>query len=102
LTGGGILHTGTRRFFILDLTTYLLGIDSYQISCSIKNSGEVFVRPTAFWHTRQHPHHAADLNKEEIPMSKETKLTTNAGAPVVDNQNVMTAGPRGPQLLQDV
>lgn len=30
------------------------------------------------------------------------KLTTNAGCPVVDNQNVMTAGPRGPQLLQDV
>ena len=30
------------------------------------------------------------------------KLTTNAGSPVVDNQNVMTAGPRGPQLLQDV
>ena len=29
-------------------------------------------------------------------------LTTNAGAPVPDNQNVMTAGPRGPQLLQDV
>jgi len=32
----------------------------------------------------------------------EKKLTTNAGAPVVDNQNVMTAGPRGPALLQDV
>jgi catalase len=30
------------------------------------------------------------------------KLTTNAGAPVVDNQNVTTAGPRGPMLLQDV
>ena len=30
------------------------------------------------------------------------KLTTNAGCPVVDNQNVLTAGPRGPQLLQDV
>ncbi len=30
------------------------------------------------------------------------KLTTNAGAPVADNQNVMTAGPRGPALLQDV
>lgn len=30
------------------------------------------------------------------------KLTTNAGSPVVDNQNVLTAGPRGPQLLQDV
>jgi catalase len=31
-----------------------------------------------------------------------TKLTTAAGAPVVDNQNSMTAGPRGPMLLQDV
>ncbi|MBL0243761.1 MAG: catalase [Rhodoferax sp.] len=29
-------------------------------------------------------------------------LTTTGGAPVVDNQNVLTAGPRGPQLLQDV
>lgn len=32
----------------------------------------------------------------------EKKLTTAAGCPVVDNQNTMTAGPRGPQLLQDV
>ena len=30
------------------------------------------------------------------------KLTTRNGAPVVDNQNTMTAGPRGPALLQDV
>ena len=30
------------------------------------------------------------------------KLTTRNGAPVVDNQNVMTAGPHGPMLLQDV
>ena len=30
------------------------------------------------------------------------KLTNNVGAPVVDNQNILTAGPRGPQLLQDV
>lgn len=29
-------------------------------------------------------------------------LTTASGAPVVDNNNVMTAGPRGPMLLQDV
>jgi catalase len=34
-------------------------------------------------------------------MTKERKLTNNAGAPVTDNQNVMTAGPRGPMLLQD-
>ena len=30
------------------------------------------------------------------------KLTTAAGAPVVDNNNSQTAGPRGPVLLQDV
>ena len=35
-------------------------------------------------------------------MNDSKKLTNNAGAPVADNQNVMTAGPRGPMLLQDV
>lgn len=30
------------------------------------------------------------------------KLTTNAGAPVSNNNHVMTAGPRGPLLMQDV
>ncbi len=35
-------------------------------------------------------------------MSEKKKLTTNAGAPVVDNQNVITAGPHGPMMLQDV
>ena len=35
-------------------------------------------------------------------MTDEKKLTTAAGAPVPDNQNTMTAGARGPVLLQDV
>ena len=35
-------------------------------------------------------------------MSEPKKLTTNSGMPVADNQNVLTAGPRGPMLLQDV
>ena len=35
-------------------------------------------------------------------MGTAKKLTNNVGAPVADNQNVMTAGPRGPMLLQDV
>ena len=30
------------------------------------------------------------------------KLTTVFGAPVVDNQNIRTAGARGPALLEDV
>ncbi len=30
------------------------------------------------------------------------RLTTNAGAPVADNNNVITAGKRGPMLLQNV
>jgi catalase len=33
--------------------------------------------------------------------SKNKELATNAGAPVTDNQNILTAGRRGPALLQD-
>ncbi len=33
---------------------------------------------------------------------KNKDLTTTAGCPVAHNQNIMTAGPHGPQLLQDV
>ena len=40
--------------------------------------------------------------KERYYEEEEIKLTNIAGAPVADNQNVMTAGPRGPMLLQDV
>ncbi|MDD4600653.1 Catalase [bioreactor metagenome] len=35
-------------------------------------------------------------------MTEKKKLTTVTGAPVPDNQNAMTAGPRGPMLLQDI
>lgn len=35
-------------------------------------------------------------------MDIKKKLTNNAGAPVAYNQNSLTAGPRGPMLLQDV
>ncbi|MCH9639370.1 MAG: catalase, partial [Betaproteobacteria bacterium] len=35
-------------------------------------------------------------------MENKKSLTTTNGAPVADNQNVMTAGARGPMLLQDV
>ncbi|MDY0302022.1 MAG: catalase [Trichlorobacter sp.] len=35
-------------------------------------------------------------------MTDKKTLTSISGAPVADNTNVMTAGPRGPQLLQDV
>ena len=34
-------------------------------------------------------------------MARKKKLTHTSGAPVADNQNAMTAGPRGPMLLQD-
>jgi catalase len=39
---------------------------------------------------------------QEQPVTDHSDLTTAFGAPVPDNQNVITAGPRGPQLLQDV
>ena len=35
-------------------------------------------------------------------MSDKPKLTTTNGCPVANNQNVLTAGARGPMLLQDV
>ena len=35
-------------------------------------------------------------------MDKQRVLTTSSGAPVDDNQNSLTAGPRGPVLIQDV
>ena len=34
-------------------------------------------------------------------MSRSTPMLTTAGAPVADNQNSITAGPRGPLLIQD-
>lgn len=39
---------------------------------------------------------------EEPEAESVARLTTAAGAPVADNQNSMTAGHRGPVLLQDV
>jgi catalase len=35
-------------------------------------------------------------------MSDYTKLTNEVGAPVADNENSITAGPRGPVVMQDV
>jgi catalase len=34
-------------------------------------------------------------------VAKRPTLTTSAGNPIIDNQNAVTAGPRGPILLQD-
>lgn len=35
-------------------------------------------------------------------MKQKIKLTSDAGAPVSDNQNIQTAGPHGPALMQNV
>lgn len=46
------------------------------------------------------------MNAEEIKKQKDKmnqkKMTTVAGAPVANNQDSMTAGPRGGMMLQDV
>ena len=39
---------------------------------------------------------------ENEPKGTRHGLTTADGAPIVDNQNALTAGPRGPLLMQDV
>jgi catalase len=55
-------------------------------------------------HTDQPERNAMEnsTNGHHSANSRNGKLTTIAGAPVVDNNNVVTAGPRGPMLLQDV
>lgn len=35
-------------------------------------------------------------------MDEKRKLTNEAGAPIADNENAITAGPRGPVVMQDV
>ena len=40
-------------------------------------------------------------NEQQDKKQRDSKLTTAFGAPVPDNQNTMTAGPRGPVLMQD-
>src|ERR1043166_1526198 len=43
----------------------------------------------------------AASKKRSTLMDDKPTLTTSAGAPIADNQNSMTAGPRGPVLIQD-
>src|ERR1700725_5875 len=43
------------------------------------------------------------MSKTQEPTMSDTKRFTNAtGSPVADNTNIMTAGRRGPVLLQDI
>src|SRR6267378_305417 len=46
-------------------------------------------------------HGHTDNPSQEITMPDNNDLTTAAGIPVADNQNSLTAGPRGPLLMQD-
>ncbi len=39
---------------------------------------------------------------EDLKNKKKPKLTNAVGAPVADNEDILTVGPRGPVLLQDV
>ncbi len=41
------------------------------------------------------------MKKADIKEKNMKKLTTTAGIPIGDNQNSLTAGPRGPLLMQD-
>lgn len=45
--------------------------------------------------------HPAGGETHQTASAPETRLTTNHGAPISDNQNSLKAGPRGPTLLED-
>ena len=49
---------------------------------------------------RSHERDRSDRGGESY--GRQEEADHDVGRPVVDNQNVLTAGPRGPQLLQDV
>src|SRR5690606_6407724 len=59
----------------------------------LRTAGHTGHRPT-----RDEPH----AEERVLTENNQKPLTTAAGAPVADNQNSLTAGPRGPMLLQDV
>src|SRR5271165_4797629 len=42
------------------------------------------------------------FRKESSIVSQTERFTNATGAPVADNTNILTAGPRGPALLQDI
>jgi catalase len=42
------------------------------------------------------------MAKRSKPVAADPRFTNASGAPVADNTNIMTAGPRGPALLQDI
>src|ERR1700739_3410023 len=42
-----------------------------------------------------------DKHTDNAPCGSGDQLTTTAGNPIADNQNALSAGPRGPLLLQD-
>ncbi|TWT77434.1 Catalase C [Posidoniimonas polymericola] len=46
-------------------------------------------------------HTGAGGEPHQTAKSAEGRLTTNQGVPVSDDQNTLTVGPRGPQLLED-
>src|SRR5690349_16950879 len=48
------------------------------------------------------PARGSAMSKRPTDKPEPTFLTTDFGAPVPDNQNSLTAGPRGPLLAQDV
>src|SRR5690606_13002811 len=52
--------------------------------------------------TRHPPRRGAPMSNDTRDKCPVTHLTTDFGAPVPDNQNSLTAGPRGPLLAQDV
>ena len=43
-----------------------------------------------------------NFRNSEFIVSKPERFTNATGAPVPDNTNILTAGPRGPALLQDI
>src|ERR1700733_12736694 len=61
------------------------------------------MRPRCSLAQRQRPPTELPMSQppDKSPHSAGPQLTTSAGNPIADNQNSLSAGPRGPLLIQD-
>ena len=61
-----------------------------------------FFKNRTFCHSDGTDNVVCMIHRSLLMSETKTLLTTAAGAPVADNQNSLSTGPRGPLLMQDV
>src|SRR6185312_7656357 len=93
----GITCRPPRTWHVCASASVADGAHSHALSATSKQANSNGRRHCVDFDPQTHRH-----PEPAMPRNRKPRLTTVAGAPVPDNQNTLTAGPRGPALLQDV